>query len=63
MGRSGDALRKAREVLDIEIGGIAAVRDRVGEAFPRAVDLLHGCAGKVIVTGVGKSGLVCHKIA
>lgn len=63
MGRSGDAVRKARAVLDIEIGGIAAARDRVGEAFRQAVDLLHGCTGKVIVTGVGKSGLVCHKIA
>ena len=63
MDRPGDALRKAREVLDIEIRGIAAVRDRVGEAFLRAVGLLHDCTGKVIVTGVGKSGLVCHKMA
>lgn len=63
MGRSGDAVRKAREVLDIEIGGIAAARDRVGETFLQAVDLLHHCIGKVIVTGVGKSGLICHKIA
>ena len=63
MGGSEDFIRRAREVLDIEIGGIAAARDRVGDAFVRAVDILHDCTGKVIVTGVGKSGLVCHKIA
>ena len=63
MGGAADVIRKAREVLDVEIGGIAAARDRVGDAFARAVDVLHDCTGKVIVTGVGKSGLVCHKIA
>lgn len=63
MGGSEDFIRRAREVLDVEIGGIAAARDRVGDAFLRAVDILHDCTGKVIVTGVGKSGLVCHKIA
>ena len=63
MGGAADVIRKAREVLDVEIGGIAAARDRVGAAFARAVDVLHDCTGKVIVTGVGKSGLVCHKIA
>lgn len=63
MGGAPDAVRKARDVLDVEIRGIAAARDRMGEEFARAVDLLHGCPGKVIVTGVGKSGLVCRKIA
>lgn len=60
---ASDVVRKAREVLDVEIGGIAAARDRIGDAFVRAVGILHDCTGKVIVTGVGKSGLVCHKIA
>ena len=63
MGGAADVIRKAHEVLDVEIGGIAAARDRIGDAFVRAVDILHDCTGKVIVTGVGKSGLVCHKIA
>lgn len=63
MGGAPDAVRRARDVLDIEIGGIAAARDRMGGEFARAVELLHDCPGKVIVTGVGKSGLVCRKIA
>ena len=58
-----DTIRKAREVLDVEIGGLTAARDRIGDDFVRAADILHDCTGKVIVTGVGKSGLVCHKIA
>ncbi len=63
MGGAPDAVRKARDVLDMEIRGIAAARDRMGEEFARAVEILRGCPGKVIVTGVGKSGLVCRKIA
>ncbi len=63
MGGGADVIHKAREVLDTEIAGLVAARDRVGDAFVRAVDILHDCTGKVIVTGVGKSGLVCHKIA
>jgi len=58
-----EAIRIARRVLAIEADAVAALRDRVGEPFARAVNLIHACAGKVIVTGMGKSGLVCQKIA
>ena len=37
--------------------------DRLDDSFVRAVELLHGCRGKVVVTGMGKSGLICRKIA
>src|SRR5262245_17204946 len=37
--------------------------DRLDESFVRAVKLLEGCHGKVVVTGIGKSGLICRKIA
>ncbi len=56
-------LRRAKEVLKIEASGIAALQDRLGDGFVRAVELLHGCRGKVVVTGLGKSGLICRKIA
>jgi arabinose-5-phosphate isomerase len=36
--------------------------DRLDEGFDRAVEILEGCAGKVVVTGMGKSGLICRKI-
>jgi len=54
---------RARRVLDVELAGLAAVRARIGESFDRALDLLLTCRGKVVVTGVGKSGLVGRKIA
>lgn len=54
---------RARRVLDVELAGLAAVRARIGASFDRALDLLLACRGKVVVTGVGKSGLVGRKIA
>jgi arabinose-5-phosphate isomerase len=50
-------------VLAIEADAVAALRDRVDDSFARAVALVHACAAKVIVTGMGKSGIVCQKIA
>ena len=49
--------------MDIEARGILALADRLDESFVRSVDLLYRCKGKVIVTGLGKSGLICRKIA
>ncbi len=56
-------LKRAREVLDIEARGISSLVDRLDESFVRAVDILQDCKGKVVVTGLGKSGLICRKIA
>jgi arabinose-5-phosphate isomerase len=60
---SDEILARARRVLDVETAALTALRDRLGEEFVRAVALLLACRGRVIVTGVGKSGLVCRKIA
>ncbi len=56
-------LKRAREVLSIEASGILSLKDRLGEDFIQAVDLLYSCEGKVVVTGLGKSGLICRKVA
>ena len=58
---SGRAL--ARSVLETEAAAIAALVDRLGESFDRAVLLVTGCRGRVIVTGMGKSGIISRKIA
>lgn len=60
---NGDRLERARRVLAIEAGAIEALRARLGGAFAQAVDLLLACSGKVVVTGIGKAGLVGRKIA
>ncbi len=54
-------------VVRIEAEALRALADRIGgpmaAAFQRAVDLMFGCAGRVVVTGMGKSGLIARKIA
>jgi len=53
----------ARKVLQTEAAAILALVDRLDESFERAVRLLLECRGRVIVTGMGKSGIICRKIA
>ena len=53
----------ARRVLQSEANAIAALVDRVGPDFERAVMLLDACKGRVVLTGMGKSGIICKKIA
>ena len=57
------AIEDARAVIEIEARIIHALIERIGPEFEVAVDLLLGCRGRVIVTGVGKSGLIGKKIA
>jgi arabinose-5-phosphate isomerase len=57
------SLELARKVLRIEAAAILGLVDRLGEDFERAVQLLFECRGRVIVTGMGKSGIICRKIA
>ncbi len=54
---------QARQVLEMEARAIVRVRDRLNESFERAVKLLLSCSGKVVVTGMGKSGHIACKIA
>jgi len=58
-----DLLRKARTVLDAESRAIAALSRRIGPEFVEAVKLLAGARGRVIVSGIGKSGIIGRKIA
>lgn len=56
-------LETAREVLDIEIQGLTSVRDRLADSFLQAISLLSEKSGRVVVSGLGKSGLVGRKLA
>jgi len=62
-GRDSDGVRRARRVLAIESDAVAAVAARLDGRFDRALEILARCTGKVVVTGMGKSGLICRKIA
>ncbi len=54
---------QAKVVLTIESDGILAVRDRLGNEFEQAVDMIMACPTRLVVTGIGKSGLVGQKIS
>jgi arabinose-5-phosphate isomerase len=56
-------INSARRVLNIEADAVRALLDRLDESFSKAVDMILKSTGKVVVTGMGKSGLICQKIA
>jgi len=56
-------LKRAEKVLRSEAEAVAALVDRLGESFMRVIEILKACQGRVVVTGIGKSGLVGRKIA
>lgn len=55
-------LKQAKEVLQIEAEGILGVIDRLDNNFVKMVDLIYAGKGRVILTGIGKSGIVARKI-
>lgn len=57
------SIQQGKRVLEIEARAIAALVDRLDDRFAKAIDLLHRCTGKVVVSGMGKSGLIGQKIA
>jgi arabinose-5-phosphate isomerase len=58
-----DILAQARRVLNVEIEALKRCEARLDERFEKAVHLLESCEGRVILTGMGKSGLIAKKIA
>lgn len=53
----------ARRVLRTEADAIAGLIPKIDDSFDRALDLLHDCPGRVVVTGMGKSGIIAHKLS
>lgn len=56
-------IERAKRVLQIEAEAIERLVERINEDFVRAVEFILACEGKVVVTGVGKSGIIGQKIA
>ena len=56
-------IKKAREVLRIEAKAIEDLAKRINNNFVRAIDVIIKCKGRVIVTGMGKTGIIGRKIA
>ncbi|MFH1823649.1 MAG: KpsF/GutQ family sugar-phosphate isomerase [Candidatus Firestonebacteria bacterium] len=58
-----EILKQAKKVLEIEADAIKDLISRLGFDFLKAVNLLYSCKGRVIVTGIGKSGIIARKIS
>jgi len=58
-----DTLKVARQVLETEADAVRALGQRLDARFADAVALIEACQGRVVVTGMGKSGLVAKKLA
>ena len=58
-----DVLKELRRVIELEKQTIIDLSESLGPVFEEAVKLLYTCKGKVVLTGVGKSGLIAQKIA
>lgn len=56
-------LERAREILEIEGNAVLALRARLDDSFTRAVALILQCKGRIVVTGMGKSGAIGRKLA
>jgi arabinose-5-phosphate isomerase len=59
----GGLKRTAREVIEIEARAIAGLSARIGDEFQKACELMLACTGRVVVSGMGKSGHIGRKIA
>ncbi len=58
-----DVLKRAREIIEKEIEALEGLKDSLGDPFEKAIELLFSTRGKVVVTGMGKSGIVARKIS
>ncbi len=56
------SIEDAKEVLRIEEQGLAAIREKIGKEFVQAVDVIVASSGRVVITGIGKSGIIAQKI-
>lgn len=57
------AQETARRVLQVESSAVRALAARLDSSFDRAVDKIVGCKGRVVVSGMGKSGIICQKMS
>src|SRR5437867_9534912 len=58
-----DILAEINRVMELESRALGRLRETVGPAYEKAVLLIYSCPGKVILTGMGKSGIIAQKIA
>ncbi|PLX77398.1 MAG: D-arabinose 5-phosphate isomerase [Desulfuromonas sp.] len=63
MSNQGKIVEAARRVMSIEAAALTEMANRLDGQFAKAVEMIMACQGRVVVTGMGKSGLICQKVA
>ncbi|MFQ5862105.1 MAG: SIS domain-containing protein [Candidatus Brocadiales bacterium] len=63
MKEASEDIKYAKKVLELEARAVGNLVKRIGENFQRAVDLVFNCRGRVVVTGIGKAGIVGQKVS
>lgn len=58
-----DTIKRAKEVFELEIAELAKLANSIDDKFEQAVELIYNCKGKLVITGIGKTGIIGHKIA
>lgn len=58
-----NSIKRAKEVLEIEAGAVSGLKKRVGNNFRRALELMLKCKGRVVVSGMGKTGIIARKFS
>jgi len=56
-------IEEAKRVLKVEAEAVLSLMDNIGASFEEAVEVIFSCKGKLVIAGMGKSGLICQKIA
>lgn len=54
---------RAKEIFDAEIRELEKLRDTIDTSFNQVIEVLHACHGKVVMMGIGKTGIIAHKMA
>ncbi|MDP2928043.1 MAG: KpsF/GutQ family sugar-phosphate isomerase [Candidatus Omnitrophota bacterium] len=58
-----DVIKRAKEVLEIEAQAIRLLKGRLGKSFVKAIELILKCKGRVVVSGMGKTGIIAQKFS
>ncbi|HEY6906635.1 MAG TPA: D-arabinose 5-phosphate isomerase, partial [Ignavibacteriaceae bacterium] len=59
---SHEIILKGKEVIRIEAAAVAGLESSIDDEFVKAVETIYQCRGRVVLTGMGKSGLIARKI-
>lgn len=54
---------RAKEIFDAEVRELEKLRDTIDTSFNQVIEVLHACQGKVVMMGIGKTGIIAHKMA